>query len=601
MPYVALPPGHVRPTGWLAEQISRAARGITGSLPGLWPDVGADSGWLGGEGEHWERGPYYVRGLLATAHVLGDARLRAQADPWIEWTLASQQPNGFFGPAQDADWWPRMPMLEALEIHHDATGDPRIVPFLQRYFRHQLATLPTRPLEGWAVPRGGDNIERALRLHARTAEPFLLDLVDMLAAQTTDWLAEFGAATPSEGFERAHGVNRAMGLRLPLVLYLRTGDPRLLACWRNGWEQTLRGHGQIHGVYSCDELLHGRDPRQGTELCTVVEVLSMLTTALGVTGDPSVGDAIERIAYNALPATLAPDLCTHQYFQQVNQIACTPGAHRFWYHHDTDLLFGVAPGYGCCAANMHLGWPRVAQHLFYATREGGIAALVLGPGRATVTIDGHPVEVVSVTDYPFDELVRLEVRTGRPTRFPLGIRVPGWATGARVQVGGEKPWQGRGPTVVSIERIWRDGDVLTLELPMPVRVLPVDVGVAVERGPLVFALPVPDRWVPVGGTAPFSDFEVRATGPWNFGLVPARVAAEARVERAAAPAQPWTVADAPIRILTPGHRVRGWAPEGDDTGPLPPPGSAAEGLPERLTLVPYGAARLRVAVFPSLG
>jgi hypothetical protein len=143
--FARLPFGAVRADGWLAEQLRLSAEGLTGHLMEIWEDVGPNSGWLGGTGENWERGPYYVRGLIALAHSRADERLRALAQPWIEWTLASQQADGMFGPADNLDWWARMPMLEALRWHFEATGDARIPPFLLRYARHQLETLAARP------------------------------------------------------------------------------------------------------------------------------------------------------------------------------------------------------------------------------------------------------------------------------------------------------------------------------------------------------------------------------------------------------------------------------------------------------------------------
>ena len=188
-PFARLPIGAIRARGWLQEQLRLSAVGLTGHLMEIWPDVGPESAWLGGKGESWERGPYYARGLVALAYTLGDAALVRAASRWLEWSLASQTDDGFFGPPQNDDWWPRMPMLDALRMHHEATGDPRVPRFMTRYFHHQQSALAARPLAGWARPRGADNVASVLWLYNRTGDGFLLELADLLQGQTTDRVA----------------------------------------------------------------------------------------------------------------------------------------------------------------------------------------------------------------------------------------------------------------------------------------------------------------------------------------------------------------------------------------------------------------------------
>jgi hypothetical protein len=122
--FAELPLGAIRPTGWLHDQLRLQADGVTGRLPEVWPDVGPDSGWLGGPGESWERGPYYLDGLLPLGHVLGDQELIARTKPWVDWLINSQREDGWFGPVDNDDWWPRMIACKVLTQHHDATAVP---------------------------------------------------------------------------------------------------------------------------------------------------------------------------------------------------------------------------------------------------------------------------------------------------------------------------------------------------------------------------------------------------------------------------------------------------------------------------------------------
>jgi hypothetical protein len=89
-PLLELPLGSIEPLGWLRKQLEIQSAGMTGHLDEVWPDVSYTSGWLGGSGESWERGPYYLDGLLPLAYLLQDKKLIAKVQPWIEWTLASQ-------------------------------------------------------------------------------------------------------------------------------------------------------------------------------------------------------------------------------------------------------------------------------------------------------------------------------------------------------------------------------------------------------------------------------------------------------------------------------------------------------------------------------
>ncbi|MBC7238834.1 MAG: hypothetical protein H5T71_01880, partial [Chloroflexi bacterium] len=79
-----LPLGSIHPAGWLANQLRLQAEGLSGHLDEFWPDV-AQSAWIGGTAEGWERGPYWLDGLVPLAFLLEDARLQAKVSHWVDY------------------------------------------------------------------------------------------------------------------------------------------------------------------------------------------------------------------------------------------------------------------------------------------------------------------------------------------------------------------------------------------------------------------------------------------------------------------------------------------------------------------------------------
>jgi hypothetical protein len=612
-----LPLGAVRPRGWLEEQLRLQATGLTGALEQIWPDVGPDSAWLGGSGEDWERGPYYLDGLVPLAHVLEDPALQAKARVWIEAILAGQRPDGSFGPRSNDDWWPRMVALKALTQHADATGDERVAPFMTAYFRYQATELQRRPLRDWGRVRGADNVLSVLWLHRRMPEPRLLDLGRLLLAQTADW-ASYLRAFPCTGVTRTwdhmtHVVNVAMGLKTMAVAWLLNADPdgRAATDTAVAMANLDRHHGQVHGMFSGDEWLAGPDATRGVELCAVVELMFSLEQLFLAWGDGDHADRLERLAYNLLPATLTADMTAHQYHQQANQVLATI-AQRDWTQAGDDcMIFGLEPNFGCCTANVHQGWPKFVRSMWLAT-DDGLAAVAHGPSSVRWSHGAATVEIEAETDYPFGEEIRYTVRTDRPVVFALRLRVPGWCQAAAVQIGDEPASEPAHDGWLAMDREWTDGDRVVLRLPMTIRAIPRPRGaIGVSLGPLVLAHSPGEVWDRVAGSEAFGDWEVRPRRSWNVGLAvdPGTIAGVARVERLGPQsppfglrtgAPPFGIEGVPLKVWVPGRRVPGWQLEGASAA-TPPEGAQGDGdIAREIPLVPYGSARLRIAEFPTL-
>lgn len=652
--YEELPIGSVRAEGWLREMLARQRDGITADLDVTYSEVmGPSNAWLGGDGDSWERGPYWIDGLLPLAWVLDDPALKAKAQNWIEHFLASQRPDGQFGPTVDnpgrpglqcsrsLDWWPRMVVLKILIQYYSATRDGRVTDFLEKYFRYQLASLKQYRIDHWSYwgrLREGDNLLAVLWLYGRTGEEWLLELAELLHSQGHDFMKMF-ADPDAFGLDGTiHCVNLAQGIKEPLVYSQISGDRRYLDATLDAFGKIKRLCGFPNGMYGGDEALHGNNPTQGVELCSIVEMMFSLEQMFLISGDCFFSDLLERIAFNALPTQISDDFTLHQYYQQPNQVNLQRGNLNFDCQQDgTAQLFGFLTGYSCCLSNLHQGWPKFACSLWVATRDGGIAASAYSPCTVTTVLGGRKVTIREITRYPFEDSIRLEISVagdGRAARkrqaraaFPLELRIPSWAQGACVEVNGVATNGTIPGRMQTISREWSDGDVVTLTLPASFRTDRwYENSVSLERGPLVYALGLTEEWTRKEFTEnefsyPWKHglcyWEVTTGDAWNYALADADVKSgfkDAEVEVDDAKLQGnwyWNMEQCPLSVKVRGVRVKEWQLYGGQAGPLPftpwarngtgnntPNIRAAESAADTLTLVPYGCTTLRITEFP---
>ncbi|KAA6302984.1 MAG: Levanase [Candidatus Ordinivivax streblomastigis] len=615
VPFTPLPIGSVKAEGWLLKQLQLQKEGLTGNAEWLYNsanDLGAGSDWLGGTGDSWERAPYYVKGLVALAYVLDDPDLKTKAQKWINWSLVNQRRTGYFGPSANNDWWARMPMLYAIRDYYEATNDARVIPFFTNYFQYENSKIDSQPLSSWGKSRAGDNIEIVFWLYNRTGDAFLLELADKLKNQAYDWrniytnnlFNQFGT-----DFQPKHNVNVPQAMKMPAIYYQKSQSPADRDAYIHGREHLLCDHGQPHGMQSGNEMLAGKSALTGTELCSVVEQMQSSETAQMILGDASIGDQLEKVAFNALPGALTNDIKGLQYYQQVNQIISKHGYYAFAQNYDNANMPGPYSGYGCCRFDFHMGWPYFVKTLWASTADNGLAAMAYGPCRVTALVqDGVEVTINENTNYPFGEGIAFKLTTAQAVHFPLKLRIPAWCQTPQLKVNGVVQTGVVPGAFYTIDRTWNNNDAISLDLPMSIQLnQEVNNSVSVQRGPLVYSLNINENWsVRNDYGNGFRECEVFPASVWNYALLIDKNNPENSIQihpstQGTMPENPFE--EPPLTLSVSVRKLPSWTLSHNDriaTDPLFSPVETSEPV-EQITLVPYGSGTLRVTCFPVAG
>ena len=610
MAFLKLPPGSVTARGWLAGQLRLQLDGLCGHYQETSHFLDfATSGWVHPERAGWEEVPYWLRGYVDLAAVTGDATALATSRKWIDAVLATQQSDGFFGPASlrtslnnGPDFWPFLPLLQALRSWQEYSGDTRVVPFLTKFFRYMNAQGPGAFNSSWVSVRWGDGLDSVFWLFNRTGDTFLLDLADKIHTNGANWVNNL----PS-----LHNVNIAQGFREPAQYALRNGSAALTQATYGDYDTVMRTYGQMPGGgFAGDENARPGfgDPRQGFETCGIVEFMASHQLLTRLTGDPVWADRCEDLAFNSLPASLDPAGRAIHYITSVNSVDLDNVPKSEGQFQNSFAMQAYLPGvdqYRCCPHNYGMGWPYFTEELWLATPDNGLAAAMYAASSVTAKVaDGTSVTLTETTDYPFAETITITVGTPKSLSFPLYLRVPAWCAAPDLRVNGQAVTAAAGPAFARVERTWANGDTVTLRLPQrtTVRTWSGNHGsVSVDHGPLTYSLQIGEQYQRYAGTDQFPEYAVHATTPWNYGLA-VNPASTLTFSAATGPlaANPFTQAGNPLKITAPARRIAEWTADDQHVvTPLQDSPARSTAAAETVTLIPMGAARLRIASFPT--
>lgn len=631
----ALPPGAVKPSGWLRSYLEKQAAQLGSRLPQVsWPFT--EAYWAEEqEGESWwpwEQKAYWIDGATRLALVLQDEQLLAQISKPIGYTLAHADENGYLGPEffedpkGDFHRWPQALFFRALTAVSDAGASlPRVVvgPIAEAMRQHYLSDQAS-----YGTPlRNVTNIENILWCYNKTGDPRLLALAETAWKEFSQVAGdpEHGdlsalrvfAATPIN----AHGVTYAETAKQPAILYSYTGKDEYLKFALAAQRRIFDHHMLIDGIPSTSEWYRTKTSLDSHETCDIADHTWSWGYLLLATGNAVWADRIERACFNAAPGAIKNDWKALQYFSCPNQFLATLDSdHNVMEHGGRMMAYQPNPGQhtACCGGNVHRIFPNYVIRMWMKSKDGGLVAVLYGPSTVSATVgpNNHPVEIVQSTTYPFSEDIDFTIHTSQPVTFPLSFRIPQWCDAPTLKINGTTVVLAPTPLgFVVLRRTFNQDDVITLTLPMKAAITrwPQD-GIGVEHGPLVYSLRIQENWTTKVErkytTQEFPSWEAQPASPWNYGLALDASKLEsfviARRKAVDQTAEFWD--DPPISIEVSARRIDGWVlqinpetPTQKFTPCLPDlTATRVSDVLERISLVPYGSTQLRITIFPNV-
>ena len=609
-------PGAVKPTGWLLDNARTNRDGFTGHLDEVdmhfrrawskdWTAHGKCLNWARWENGKevsrddcsWstEGGSYWFEGLVKLAWQLDDEGLKELAKKRLEtylervndttvgfmWWFDRRDPKQLQEAVVDGLWqsWVQGNSVRVLTAYYDATGDARALRALKGAFN-------CRPIAQTNGTWSASLLGGAYEVWRRTRDPEVKLFLDDCCATFAANHHRHYAAPPWEKLSETlnlrrehlwhyklpdrHGVACSEALLSVFRLWQYTGKQEYLDAVL-GWYGFFDKYcAQPYGVTTMDEEWGWRGAKRGTETCDVAAEAFTKRNIFEQFGDGRWGDQLERAFFNAGQAAVSRDFKRHVYFQLLNRTGATNESAQISSPSDEHVRYGLSVWPLCCTAASTRILPAYVEAVWMKGTDGSVVAALYGPSTYATEIPAGKVAFEEVTDYPFAETVKIVVREAPAKAFDLKVRIPGWCEEHDVAVNGLPVNAATVKGFVTVSRVWKAGDVVTVSLPMAPRFEDFAdenehgrLRRSVMMGPLLFSHAIPEK-----------DDNTPAGEVVEPVLSKGQKPQDVRVTRTAVP-RPWnwTVADAPVKLSL----------------------VDADGVTR--TLVPYGCTKLRISAF----
>lgn len=591
----------IKPRGWLKRQLEIQASGLSGNLDKVWRDV-RDSAWIGGEAEGWERVPYWLDGFIPLAYLLENDDMIARAKKYIDAIVSYQQPDGWICPCKREeiptyDTWAVLLIGKVLTVYYDCSGDEKIPEVIYKVFRnfYDLLKSGTIQLIEWGKYRWFEGFIAINFLYRLYREEWLVELAKILQEQGVDYnkLTVLWKKPLNKWTLDTHLVNLVMMLKSEAVS-CELLNQRYTDNAEKLYEILKQYNGTPVETFTGDECLSGVSPIQGTELCSIVELMYSYELLYAYTGDKKWVERLEILAFNALPAAISDDMWTHQYDQMSNQIACqrfpVPGKPIFRTNNEEAHLFGLEPHFGCCTANFGQGFPKLALSAFMRAENEIICAVPIPSELKT-----EDVNIVLETQYPFDYSFKYTISNKK--EFTFKIRIPSWAKDVTVD----------GNAFDGDEAVFEIGKEQGREIYITYNAVPIirkrenDLN-TVQCGPLIFSVPIQYEKKmyeyekdSVERKFPYCDYEYIPASDWNY----AYCGTDFEFEKRDISKIPFSSQNPPVVVKAYVKQIEWGFEDGYETVCAKTPISRTPiGERKEMELYPYGCAKLRMTELP---
>lgn len=590
----------LKPEGWLHRQLKIQAEGLSGNLHKIWPDI-RDSKWIGGDREGWERVPYWLDGFIPLAYHLEDEEMIATVKKYIDAIISSQEEDGWICPCKKGkraryDTWAVQLICKTLKVYYDCSGDERIPDVIYRILKNYYELLKSGKIHlfMWGKYRWFETFIALNFLYEKYSEEWIKDLAKILKAQSFD----YNEATekwkkPSHIWKlKTHIVNMAMMLKSEAVSHELLNEE-----YTDNAEKLRTILDKYNGTafegFTGDEVLSGLDPTRGTELCAIVEQMYSYEELFAHTGDNKWAERLEMLGFNALPATLSEDMWTHQYVQQVNQIACQKTMIMApWSTNGPEANnFGLEPNFGCCTANFNQGWPKLALATFMHSGNTIINSVMLPS-----VLKDNGITIRLETNYPFENKMHYHIDTDKDFNFI--IRVPSFAKTLKVN--------GENAEVKDLDFEIKQGKTdieIEFNATPYLKQRPNNLH-ALQMGSLLFSVPIKYEKLMIERIKkgserkfPYCDYQFIPKTPWNYGYADA----DFEIKFNSVGDIPFSQEKPPVTIKAKMQQIE-WGlkfPYKSICRKTPKSRKPISDIQE-IELCPYGCARLRMTEMPIL-